>query len=133
MGDFRSEDPYLIKRYGTDEKRFPSWLPLAIALIISGLLWTFWSGAKHSIPEIRYDLVSFKPISEKSIEIRFTVNFKSKEKAHYCRLVARDIAANIAGEKIYEFPAKSPNQDITTQIPTRVAAVNAGILGCQVR
>jgi hypothetical protein len=133
MGDFRSEDPYLVKRYGIGENRFPKWLPLAIALLISGLLWTFWSGAKHSTPEVRYDLISFKPISDKEIEIRFTVNFKTLKAAHFCRLVARDIDANIAGEKLYEFPSNSGNQDVTTHIPTRVAAVNAGILGCQVR
>jgi hypothetical protein len=133
MGDFRSEDPYLIKRYGIGENRFPKWLPLALSLLIAGLIWTFWSGTKHSVPEVRFDLISFKPISEKEIEIRFTVNFKSKDKAHFCRLVARDIDANIAGEKLFEFPTGSQSQDLTTTIPTRVAAVNAGILGCQVR
>jgi hypothetical protein len=133
MGDFRSEDPYLIKRYGITQSRFPKWLPLAITLLVTGLIWTFWSGSQHSVPEVRSDLISFKPISDKEIEIRFTVNFKSKDNAHFCRLVARDLDANIAGEKIYEFPAGGQSQDVTTRIPTRVAAVNAGILGCQTR
>jgi len=61
------------------------------------------------------------------------VNFKSKEKSHFCRLVARDVDANIAGEKIMEFPSGITGEDVRTTIPTRVSAVNAGILVCEVR
>lgn len=133
MGDFRSETPYLKKRYGIKESTFPKWLPFAITLFIAGTIWTIWSGANHAVPEVRYNLISFNPISEKEIEIRFTVNFKLKDKSHFCRLVARDIAANIAGEKIMEFPIGTIGEDVRTTIPTRIAAVNAGVLGCEVR
>ena len=133
MGDFRSESPYLQKRYGIKENTFPKWMPLAITFLIIGTIWTIWSGSKHAVPEVRYNLISFNPISAKEIGIRFTVNFKSKEKSHFCRLVARDIDANIAGEKIMEFPSGVTGEDVRTTIPTRVSAVNAGILGCEVR
>mgnify|MGYP003352297945 FL=1 len=133
MGDFRSENPYLKTRYGIKESTFPKWLPFAITFLIAGTIWTIWSGSNHAVPEVRYNLISFNPISAKEIGIRFTVNFKSKEKSHFCRLVARDIDANIAGEKIMEFPSGTIGEDVRTTIPTRVAAVNAGILGCEVR
>ena len=133
MGDFRSENPYLRKRYGIKERRLPNWLPIALILLISILLWTFWSGVNHSNPEVRYNLITFKPISKSAIEIRFTVNFKSADKKHSCTLVARDYQTNIVGERRYDFAAGIRNQDVTTQIPTRVAAVNAGILGCEIR
>ena len=133
MGDFRSDDPYLQKRYGITESRFPKWLPMAIAFLIAGIAWTIWSGTNHSTPEIRYNLISFKPISDKEISIRFTVNFKTENKSHSCTLVARDYQANVVGEKVLTFPAGSKGGDLTIPIATRIAAVNAGILGCQIR
>ena len=133
MGDFRSDDPYLQKRYGIKKSRIPSWIPIAITFLVVGLAWTIWSGATHSKPEIRYNLITFKPVDAKSIEIRFTVNFKSVDKKHSCTLVARDFDANVVGQKVVEFPSGIASQDVTTLIPTRIAAVNAGILGCQIR
>jgi Domain of unknown function (DUF4307) len=133
MGDFRSDDPYLRNRYGIAKGRLPKWVPLAISLSVIALAWTFWSGANHSNPETRYDLISFKPISDREIAIRFTINFKNIEKIHTCTLVARDYQANVAGEKIIDFPAGTKSEDVTTQIATRIPAVNAAVLGCQIR
>lgn len=133
MGDFRSDDPYLQKRYGIKASRIPNWLPLAIALLIAGIGWIIWSGGNHSNPEIRYNLISFKPIDDKNMEIRFTVNFKTTSKAHSCTLVARDYQANVVGQKQMEFPSGISAQDVTTLIPTRIKAVNAGVVACQVR
>ena len=133
MSDFRASDPYLRKRYGISERQRPQWLVIAISLFLALIAWTIWSGANHSNPDIRYNLISFKPIDEKSIQIRFTVKFKSTEKSHICTLVARDYQANVVGQKNYPFAPGTTFQDVTTEIPTRVAAVNAGIVSCQVR
>jgi hypothetical protein len=83
MGDFRSESPYLQKRYGIKENTFPKWMPFAITFLIAGTIWTIWSGSNHAVPEVRYNLISFNPISAKEIGIRFTVNFKSKDKISF--------------------------------------------------
>ena len=133
MSDFRASDPYLRKRYGISEGQRPQWLVVAISLFFALIAWTIWSGTNHSNPSVRYNLISFKPIDEKSIEIRFTVKFKSKEKSHICTLVARDYQANVVGQKNYPFAPGTSYQDVTTEIPTRIAAVNAGIVSCQVR
>lgn len=133
MSDFRASDPYLRKRYGITESRVPKWLPLAATLLIALIGWTIWSGTSHSTPEVRYNLITFKPIDEKSIEIRFNVKFKSLDKEHVCTLVARDFQANVVGERNFLFPIGTKQKEVTTQIPTRVAAVNAGIVACQVR
>ena len=83
--------------------------------------------------DIKNELKSFKQINERAISIRFTVNFKNKSKGHNCTLVARDIETNVVGEKLFEFPVGVTSQDVTTSIPTRATAVNAGILGCEIR
>lgn len=133
MRDFRHTDPYLQKRYGLKAQRLPKWAVIAFASLALGMTWTIWSGLHHSRPEVRYDLVSYKPIGAKSIEVRFTVDFKTTNKAHTCTLVARDYEMNVVGQKNEEFPAGTSFKDLTTQIPTRLAAVNAGITGCQIR
>ena len=80
MRDFWHTDPYLQKRYGLRARRLPSWVLFAVALLALGITWTIWSGTHHATPEIRYDLISYKPIDAKSIEVRFTVNLRSADK-----------------------------------------------------
>ena len=131
--DFRETDPYLRNRYGINNSKFPGWLKFAIPTLLLALTWTIWSGANHSNPENKFDLISFKSLSPKAMEIRFTVKFKSKDVAHQCSLVARDYQANIVGEKVEQFPIGLTRSEIVTTIVTRTEAVNAGVLGCQVR
>ena len=131
--DFRKKDPYLRRRYGIKNERFPKWLRVATVFFLMAIAWTFWSGLNRAHPEVRYDLISFKPIDAKNIEIHFTVNFKTKTSAHICTLVARDLQANTVGEQTEVFEAGITSQDLVRTISTRVAAVNAGILGCQIR
>ncbi|MEN9736141.1 MAG: hypothetical protein RL129_851 [Actinomycetota bacterium] len=133
MRDFRHTDPYLQKRYGLKTRRLPSWVLIAVALLALGITWTIWSGTHHATPEIRSDLISYKPIDAKSIEVRFTVNLNSPSKAHICTLVARDYEMNVVGQKVEIIEAGTAFRDITTLIPTRLAAVNAAIAGCKVR
>jgi hypothetical protein len=46
--------------------------------------------------------------------------------------VARDFEKNIVGEIDFEVPASKTNpQKITAEIPTRLEAVNAGVLECR--
>lgn len=133
MRDFRHTDPYLQNRYGLKASQFPKWALIAVALLALGITWTIWSGTHHATPEVRYDLISFKPIDAKSIEVRFTVNIKTSNKAHACTLVARDYEMNVVGQKVENIEVGTTFRDITTLIPTRLAAVNAAISGCQVR
>ena len=67
--DFRKKDPYLRRRYGIKEERFPKWLRTAIIFLVMAIAWTLWSGLNRAHPEVRYDLISFKPIDQKNIEI----------------------------------------------------------------
>ena len=131
--NFRERDPYLRQRYGIKGSKTPLWIKFALPLLLIGIPWLIWSGVSHSNPENKFDLISFKAISPKAMEIRYTVKFKSKNLAHQCTLVARDYQANIVGEKVEQFPAGLTSRDVLTTIPTRIAAVNAGVLGCQVR
>jgi hypothetical protein len=127
----RSSDPRLRDRYGIKSKRFPSWLTYAILIGIFGGGWLLWSASHFSKPAIRSNLISFNALDSHGIEIRYQVQFRDLNKAHRCRLVARDYGANVVGELTEEFPAGTPSQTKITLIPTRALAVNAGINSCQ--
>ena len=131
--DFRKKDPYLRRRYGIKEEQFPKWLRTAIIFLVMAIAWTLWSGLNRAHPEVRYNLISFKTIDQKNIEIHFTDDFKIEPAAHTCTLVARDLQANTVGERTEVFAVGTTSQDLVRTISTRVAAVNAGILGCQIR
>ena len=55
--DFRETDPYLRNRYGINNSKFPGWLKFAIPTLLLALTWTIWSGANHSNPENKFDLI----------------------------------------------------------------------------
>ena len=127
----RSTDPHLAQRYGIKNKRIPSWLISAILIAVIGGGWLVWSASHFSKPEIRSTLISFNAVDSHGIEIRYSVQFKNLNKAHQCRLIARDYGANVVGEVTEDFAAGSPSQTRLTLIPTRALAVNAGINSCQ--
>ncbi|MEI6041885.1 MAG: DUF4307 domain-containing protein [Actinomycetes bacterium] len=130
MSESRTNDPRLRERYGITEKRFPSWLVSAVLITLIGGTWLAWSANHFSRPEVRANLISFKAIDAKSIEVRYSITFKTLARAHQCRLIAHDYDAIVVGEVMDQFPAGAPSQTRIVQIPTRLLAVNAGIDGC---
>ena len=130
----------LIERYGGRKPGY--WRILAILILAIGLPWLMWSAWYHSNPEARITLVSFRPIDSRSIEITFDLTRKDPEVAQVCTLIARDFDKNVVGEidvVIPPTPKVNSSQNKTVQnktvqikevIPTRLAAVNAGVLRC---
>ena len=120
----------LIARYGAARKNY--WKYLALALLVIGLPWLMWSAWYHSNPETRVTLVSFKPIDDRSIEITFDIDRRDPKVAHTCTLIARDYEKNVVGEiDIPVSPSDSSPTQVRAVIPTRLAAVNAGVLECR--
>lgn len=126
----RETQELLIARYGAARKNY--WKFLALALLALGLPWLMWSAWYHSNPEVRVTLVSFKPIDDRSIEITFDIDRRDPELAHTCTLIARDYEKNVVGEiDLPVAPSDSSPTQVKAVIPTRLAAVNAGVLECR--
>lgn len=123
-------DPFLRSRYGIKNRRTPSWVLPAVLVAIIGGGWLIWSANHYSKPETRSTLISFHQLTANSIEIRYSLIFRTTTITHKCRLIARDLAANVVGEVTDTIAAGTPSVTRTIQIPTRVAAVNAGIESC---
>jgi hypothetical protein len=91
-----------------------------------------WSAWYHSNPETRVTLVSFKPMDARSIEITFEIDRRDPQVSHICTLIARDYEKNVVGEvDIQVAPSSFSRSQITAVIPTRLTAVNAGVLECR--
>ncbi|MEI9908024.1 MAG: DUF4307 domain-containing protein [Actinomycetota bacterium] len=118
----------LSDRYGIKPVR---WKKTAIVLLLLGGPWLVWAGLHHSRPEISSDLISFSPNSDRSISIRYTVERRTPTQAITCTLVARDFDKNIVGQIDDVVKPGAAIVEITTQIPTRSAAVNAAISRCR--
>lgn len=120
----------LKQRYGKSNNNL--WKYSALLLLAIGLPWLMWSAWYHSNPPARVSLVSFKPIDSRTIEITFELDRRDPVSLQICTLVARDFEKNIVGEIDFEVPASKTNpQKITAKIPTRLEAVNAGVLECR--
>ena len=120
----------LRQRYGRKSNNL--WKYSALLILAIGLPWLMWSAWYHSNPPARVTLVSFKPIDLRSIEITFELDRRDPSNPQICTLVARDFDKNIVGEIDFDIPPSKTNPlRITTKIPTRLEAVNAGILECR--
>lgn len=121
----------LQQRYGAKRRNY--WQVAALLILALGLPWLMWSAWHHSNPSARITLVSFKPIDARSIEIKFELIRRDPGVAQLCTLIARDFDKNIVGEIDVTIPATPDKQSliITEVIPTRLEAVNAGVLGCE--
>ena len=122
----------LRQRYGRKSNNL--WKYSALLILAIGLPWLMWSAWYHSNPPARVTLVSFKPIDLRSIEITFELDRRDPSSPQICTLVARDFDKNIVGEIDFDIPPSKTNPlRITTKIPTRLEAVNAGILECRAK
>ncbi len=135
--ELTEQERFLQDRYG---KRYLSsqstrWkIPAALVALI-GLPWLLWSAGFHSTPDIRHELIAFKAIDDRSIEITYLVERNIEDLPVTCTLVARDFDKNIVGEVTDEFKANEvPGRSVQTRtIPTRARAVNADVIGCDRR
>ncbi len=122
----------LNQRYGGGKPL--SWkIPAAIVIAV-GLPWLIWSATHHSLPEIRYTLISFAvdtSTTMPSIDITYEVTRRNPAMAITCTLVARDIDKNIVGEIADQFPASNKSViNRKTRIPARSIPVNAAVIKC---
>lgn len=126
-------DPALKQRYGISSGRKNRPLILGVLLSIAAA-WFLWSGFNAANPALRSELISFKVIDDQAILISYKISVRNLTKDHSCSVVARDIDKNTVGEVTDLMPANSLLAGAnlrTVEIPTRLPAVNAGILSCQ--
>jgi len=128
-------DAFLIERYGKFYRTSPRWkIPGAIVALI-GIPWLLWSAGYHSQPSIRHELIAFKVIDPTKVEITYLLERNDSNLQVVCTLVARDFEKNVVGEVTDEFEANDApsRQTLTRAIPTRIRAVNADVIGCDLR
>lgn len=126
-------DPALKERYGISSGRKNRPLILGVLLSIAAA-WFLWSGFNAANPALRSELISFKVIDDQAISISYKISVRNLTKDHSCSVVARDIDKNTVGQVTDLMPANSLLAGAnlrTVEIPTRLPAVNAGILSCQ--
>ena len=116
-------------RYGT--KRTSHWIVYATVLALLGGTWVIWAGLHHSNPGIRTTLISFQPVDEKTISIRYEMTRNDKNKKVTCTLIARDYDKNIVGQ--IDDLIDVGNNTVTREvlIPARAKPVNAAVSRCR--
>ena len=118
----------LSDRYGKKPIR---WKSLAAILLLLGGTWLTWAGLHHSRPAISTTLISFSIPSDRTISLRYSVDRRDATQPITCTLTAHDFDKNVVGEIDEVIPAGGSHIEKITLIPTRSAAVNAGISRCR--
>jgi hypothetical protein len=132
----QEERAYLIARYGKSYVDGGSrWKIPAALLALIGIPWLLWSAGYHSQPTLRHELISFEVIDDSKISITYLLERNERDLEVICTLVARDFEKNIIGEVADRFTANAaPGRMVrTSTIPTRIKAVNADVIHCDVR
>lgn len=130
MSDKNLQSEFLRERYGVKPGR---WKYVALFIAVIAIPWLLWTAWVHSNPESRTSLISFKAVDDRAISITFALTRKNPDTEFICTLLARDIDKNVVGEIDLLVPAGVKNQKVTAQIPTRLPAVNAGVVECRPR
>ena len=130
MPDKNLQNEFLRERYGV---RPGQWKYVAAFIAIIAIPWLLWTAWVHSNPESKTSLISFEAIDDRSISITFALTRKNPDTEFICTLLARDIEKNVVGEIDLLVPVGVKDQKVTAQIPTRLPAVNAGIVECRPR
>ena len=115
-------------RYGIRPRR--AWLPYAVALLISGVIWTIWAGVHQAVPAISSKLLAFDNTDRRNIEIRYILNREDPSLSATCILNARNFDKAIVGQIIDRIPPSTGAVERTVRIPSRGDAVNAAIATC---
>jgi len=92
-----------------------------------------WAGLHHSNPPIRSSTISFSPMSDREISLRYSVQRSDKNQTLICTLIARDIDKNVVGQIDEEFGPGLASFQQTTVIASRTKAVFADVAGCRAK
>jgi len=130
--ELNEDEAFLSERYGKHYVPKPRWKIPAALLALIGIPWLLWSAGYHSQPSIRYELIAFEVIDPSKIEITYSLERNEPGIRVDCILVARDFDKNVVGEVTDRFAENKRASNVvrTRVIPTRIRAVNAGIVGC---
>lgn len=120
------------KRYVDGQSRWK--IPAAI-FAIAGIPWLLWSAGYHSQPTVRHELISFEVVDDQRISMTYLLERNEPSIDVICTLVARDFEKNIVGERTDRFePTKAVGKVVrTSEIATRIQAVNADVISCDIR
>jgi len=117
------------ERYGLRPRN--SWVMPALIFAVTGISWLMWAGLHHSNPPIRSSTISFSPMSDREISLRYSVQRTDENQRLICTLIARDIDKNIVGQIDQEFGPGLASFQQTTVIASRTKAVFADVAGCR--
>ena len=115
-------------RYGIRPPR--AWLPYAVVLLLSGVIWTIWAGVHQAVPAVSSKLLAFDNTDRRNIEIRYILNRQDPSMPATCILIARDFDKVIVGQIIDRIPPSEGGVERAVTIPSRADAVNASISTC---
>lgn len=98
-----------------------------VALLIVTVLGAY----RFSNPPIQASLIAFTIISDTEVNVKYSVNRRDPNQILNCTLVAKDMDKTIVGQIEIQVPATTDKSiEMSSQVPTRVRAVTAGVVRC---
>ena len=105
--------------------------PLIAIGFVALLIVTALGAYRFSNPPIRASLIAFSIISDTEVNVKYLVNRRDPNQILNCTLVAKDIDKTIVGQVEIQLPATTAKTiEMSSQVPTRVRAVTAGVVRC---
>jgi len=129
MSDFRTNDPYLRRRYGLEGGN-RKWILAAILSIVIGGGWLIWSSWFHIHNSVTTQVITYSPVSPEKIKVQYTYSVSGKGSHYECTFVALDAQSNVVGEVNQPLPVAPTHGGAFVIIPTRTPAASANLDSC---
>ena len=105
--------------------------PLLAVAFIALTLVTAFGAYRFANPPIRASLIAFSIISDTEVNVKYSVDRQDPKQILTCTLVAKDMDKTIVGQVEIQVPATTNKSiEMSSQVPTRVRAVTAGVVRC---
>jgi len=105
--------------------------PLIAIGFVALLIFTVLGAYRFSNPPIRVSLIAFSIISDTEVNVKYSINRRDPNQILNCTLVAKDMDKTIVGQVEIQVPATTAKTiEMSSQVPTRVRAVTAGVVRC---
>jgi len=105
--------------------------PLLATGFVALTIVTVLGAYRFANPPIRASLIAFSIISDKEVNIKYSIDRRDPNQILICTLVAKDMDKTIVGQLEIQIPPTTAKSiEMVSQVPTRVRAVTAGVVRC---
>jgi hypothetical protein len=117
------------RRYGPPRRRPVGWL-VALAVLLTGVVvWVLWATWLAANPAVRWQLVRYTDVTDRSVTVEFTVTTRDRGPAT-CTIQATSADHVVVGSAAVPVPAAPAGRTVTYRLAVIGPPASADVVSC---